>query len=267
MALHFSKYQAAGNDFVILEAADFEKVDAKKLCDRHFGIGADGILVNYRPDDPQNDAKMVIVNSDGTTAEMCGNGLRCFAAYLTAERGLTSDPLRIETGNGTLDVTVEKRDGQLYVQASLGRSRVLFATQKIVIRERELSITGISMGNPHVVVFIRSNDIDTHAMASRLRFDNPLGFEANAEIVSNIDPAGRNADVIVCERGVGFTLGCGTGGAAVMRSLFLNGFARRNETWRLRFPGGIMEYRIAENDEILIGGIPEKCFEGIYEPK
>jgi len=267
MAIHFSKYQAAGNDFVILEAADFEKTDAKKICDRHFGIGADGVLVNCRPDAPQNDAKMVIVNSDGTTAEMCGNGLRCFAAYLAAERGLTSNPLKIETGNGTLEVTLEKREGALRVQASLGRSRVLFATQKIVIGSRELSITGISMGNPHVVVFTKSRDFDTAAMASRLRFDNPLGFEANAEIVSDIDPAGKSAEVIVCERGVGFTLGCGTGGAAVMRSLFLNGAARRNETWRLRFPGGIIEYRIAENDEILIGGIPEKCFEGSYEPK
>jgi diaminopimelate epimerase len=104
-------------------------------------------------------------------------------------------------------------------------------------------------------------------MASRLRFDNPLGYEANAEIVSNIDQAEKGADVIVCERGVGFTLGCGTGGAAVMRSLSLNGFAHKNESWRLNFPGGTIEYVIAENDEILIGGIPEKCFEGIYEPQ
>ncbi|MBR6244078.1 diaminopimelate epimerase [bacterium] len=267
MALRFSKYQAAGNDFVILEAEDFEKIDAKRLCDRHLGIGADGILVNFKPADPQNDAKMVIVNSDGTTAEMCGNGLRCFAAYLASERGMTANPLKIETGNGTLDVKLEDREGRLYIQASLGKSRILFGTQKIVIKERELSITGISMGNPHVVVFVKSNDIDKHLMASRLRFDNPLGYEANAEIVSDINQTEKSADVIVCERGVGFTLGCGTGGAAVMRSLSLNGFAHKNEAWRLNFPGGTIEYVIAENDEILIGGIPEKCFEGIYEPQ
>lgn len=261
--MKFHKYQALGNDFVIVGDVRMTSEKAQNICDRRFGVGADGILAHYETDSA--DAGMKIINSDGSLAVMCGNGLRCFCAYLVKDCGFTKNPISVETGNGILSVSYKETSKGLSVDADLGKPELIngryFEFSPAGIRCRGI---GISMGNPHLVVIpsLDINEKQAKKIADEVQSKNRFGIELNVEVVTGIDTKNRMISMIVKERGVGYTLGCGTGGAAIMGALQVDSIVK-NDKWSMTFPGGIASYRF-ENGTVVMSGIPQKVFSGDF---
>lgn len=198
-SFQFTKMQGLGNDFIVIEGPEQPSPEeVSQLCDRRFGIGADGVLVATRGDP----TRMEYWNADGTAAEMCGNGLRCVARY-SYDRGWAPDRnFGIQTPIGLRGVRVlEDR-----VDAELGRP-VLNGSRSIRGADYEL----VDMGNPHAVTFVDDPaTVEVGAVGSALQSEFPNG--SNVEFAS---VNGSNVVMRVWERGVGETLACGTGIAAV----------------------------------------------------
>jgi diaminopimelate epimerase len=256
----FLKYEALGNDFIITKDQSISNEDALKLCNRNFGIGADGILIHTET--LLADAEMKIINSDGSIPEMCGNGLRCFVSYLVTECGFKRSPLRILTGIGVLEAEWNETNGGIEVSANLGKAEML-GHETIEIDDERFDLYGISMGNPHIVVF-SENKVDfcrAKKIAVKLQNDNFLKVPVNLEVVTEISLPDKKASLIVNERGAGFTLGCGTGGAAVVNALILK-TGNTGNFWKISFPGGTVDYTVLENGNTVMTGIPNKVFKG-----
>lgn len=199
MSLEFTKMQGLGNDFVVLEGpVTVSTDDVERLCDRRFGIGADGVLVVTRGDP----IRMDYWNADGSAAEMCGNGLRCVARYAYDKGWAPDRDFAIDTPIGTRGVRVLEDQ----VEAELGRPRL----------EGALSTDGgeyelVDMGNPHAVRFVDDPAVtDVSGIGSALQGEFPNGANVEFAVLS-----GSGVDMRVWERGVGETLACGTGMAAV----------------------------------------------------
>lgn len=263
--MKFVKYQAVGNDFIITAHPGITAENAKEMCDRHYGIGADGVLVHY--ESAEADAGMKIFNSDGSIAEMCGNGLRCFTAYLVNDLGYKDDSLKIETGRGILNVKWKKNaKGTVSVEAGLGMPEVKEGLKDIEFDGVKLQTAWISMGNPHFVVFVQSECTPEkiYRIANYFQHNSGSGIEMNVEVVTDLNVKNKSVFLVVKERGAGFTLGCGTGGAAVIHALKMKGIVHEG-LWTVFFPGGEANYRISENGEVIVSGEPEKVFSGELE--
>ena len=263
----FVKMQGIGNDFIVIEAVEEDwAVLAPRLCDRRFGIGADGILLVHPSDEA--DFRMQIFNADGSEPEMCGNGLRCFARYVQRQ-GLTDRTmLRIETRAGVLEVQIQE-SGR--VQIDMGRPRLERAAipmhgsleepvieESLTLGDRAFSVTAVSMGNPHAVVFVDDLEafpFDTYGplLESHAAFPR----HANAEFVQ---PLARDRLLVkVWERGVGPTLACGTGACAVLVAAVLTGRSEPKAT--IALPGGELE--VAWRDgHVFLAGPAEPVFSG-----
>ena len=266
--VRFFKYSAAGNDFVIINedalgsfALTTENI--VRICDRRFGIGADGILLHSAPESKNAHAKMTIFNSDGSVAEMCGNGIRCFALYLATDCGMSFDPLKIETGNGLLEAHCEKAGNSFRISAALGRAEVIDNTKTVAAKGWNFDRTGISTGNPHLVYI--AHDPNCTLDVRELWELRELGYETNVELVTVTDFVKNCAKVEVYERGAGRTMACGTGGAAVVNTLSLSGKIGKNQPFTVKFPGGNIDYMIKDDGETVISGIPLKIFTGEFK--
>ena len=254
VGIDFIKVQGTGNDFVLVDGrrqqADWAGL-APALCDRHFGIGSDGLLVVH--DSNQAPVRMVMYNPDGSEAEMCGNGLRAFVKY-AVERGGVPAPgnaLDVETGAGVLHTTFNDVSGDIdRVRINMGTP--ILDPQSIPVRaegpgpvrdlpltlpgEDDVAVTCVSVGNPHAVHFT-DTPVD-EAPLDRIgpiverheRFPNRVNFE----IVNVLAP--NHLRMRVWERGAGLTLGCGTGACAVLVAARLHGYADAVATVSL--PGG-----------------------------
>lgn len=227
--MRFEKWQGCGNDFVLVEEGDLDRpLDADRvraLCDRRFGIGADGILVIGRPTGRR--WPVAIHNADGSIAESCGNGSRCAARYLLERHG--GDECELGTLGG---VVRTRRDGDA-VGVELGAPRVL----------GDVSVGGVSdgtrvdVGNPHVVVFV--DDPDTAGLPSLAAIWRRAVGDAN---VGAARVRSRAAiDLRVDERGVGETLACGTGACAAVAAAAARGLV--DEQVSVRLPGGTLVVR------------------------
>lgn len=262
MSIPFLKVQGAGNDFVLIDAlgenAHLSEVDwpalAPRICDRHFGVGADGILIVQDTDVAA--ARMVIVNADGSDGEMCGNGFRCFTKYLVERVGMTptDGALAIETGAGVLQAdlstmtsaTVDRVRvdmGQAWLQANEipvvheGAAPILH--HEVVVAGRSFDLTCVSMGNPHAVWFT-DEDVDDFPLTEigpLIETHPDFPKKTNFEIV-NV-PAPDQLKMRVWERGVGITMACGSGACAVLVAARLRGLADPSATVSL--PGGDLE--------------------------
>ena len=184
--MKFAKYHGLGNDFVVVDlrsapadvSAIWQSPDrAVAVCDRQFGVGGDGVLAVLPPVTAGAHARMLVLNSDGSEAEMCGNGLRCFAKYLYDRGGIHHRELVVDTNNGALHCTIEGSDVATAITVRMGRARQLrgeipmTGPAKATCIEQPYSLpgeperrmTGVSTGNPHIVTFV-----DSGAEASRL---------------------------------------------------------------------------------------------------
>lgn len=261
--MKFTKMQGTGNDFVILE--DFDEALkgnqnelAKKLCDRRFGIGADGVLFVRKSD--AADIKMDIVNADGSEAAMCGNGIRCFAKYVYDEGIVKSNIIKIETGDGikiahltlensevsgiTIDMgnySLDPKDAKINVQEKI-------VNKRINVNDKEYSVTSMLMGVPHTAIMCKLDEVDvTEGKAiekCELFID---GTNVNFCEVVNED----TIKVKTWERGAGPTLACGTGSCASVVATNLLGFTNRKV--RVIVPGGEMFIEVSDNSVFMTG--------------
>lgn len=228
--IKITKMQGCGNDFVILDYDEFQKANlsmeelAKRLCDRHFGIGADGMIIPKKSEDKNIDIAWYFYNSDGTVAQMCGNGMRCFAKYVY-DKGLVDKkefsvmtgagiikPLLLDNGNVRVDMGIPILEDE---KIPFKGERTLKAL------DETFEITPVSMGNPHCVI-LTENDPMKMALKYGATIENHEYFpeKTNTEFVKIISK--NEIDMRVFERGCGITLACGTGACASVVACVLN---------------------------------------------
>jgi diaminopimelate epimerase len=242
--LNFVKYEGAGNDFLVVEAATERAVSPERavaLCDRHYGVGADGVLLVVPAADPAARAKMVVLNADGSRPEMCGNGLRCVALHLARRDGAERVDYVVETDAGDRPTAVERRGGAAEVTLGMGRGR-LGGVRRFGVKGELREFHLVDMGNPHAVAFgfeLSASELDQVGPA--LSASQPGG--ANVEIVQQ---TAEGLDVLVWERGVGRTLACGTGAAGVAVAAATQGLTRFGEPVQVRLPGGSLMLTVEE---------------------
>ena len=274
--MRFTKMQGLGNDYVYVNCIQ-EKIEnppelARKISDRHFGVGSDGLIM-INPSD-KADFEMEMYNADGSRGEMCGNGIRCVAKYVY-DYGLTDKTsISVETLGGVkyLDLTV--KDGKVkLVKVDMGKPE-LEPSKVPVIAEgdravdapidvdgEEYRMTCISMGNPHAVVFVDCDVRELPLEEIGPKFENHERFpnRVNTEFVRVLDR--HTAEMRVWERGSGETLACGTGACAVAVACALNGYTEDEVTVRLL--GGDLHIKWdQEKDTVYMTGPAEVVFDG-----
>ena len=278
--MEFTKMQGLGNDYVYVNCFK-EKIEnpsemAVKVSDRHFGIGSDGLIL-IKPSEVA-DFEMEMYNADGSRGEMCGNGIRCVAKYVY-DYGLTDKTsISVETLGGIkyLDLTVEHGKVTL-VKVDMGTPILkpelipIVAKGETVIDEpimvggKEYHMTGVSMGNPHDVVFmddIKNLEIEKIGplFENHERFPNRI----NTEFVNVIDR--HTAQMRVGERGSGETLACGTGDCAVAVACILNGLTENTVTVKL-LGGNLQIEWDREKNTVYMTGPAEVSFDGVWKEK
>lgn len=266
--MEFVKMQGIGNDFIVIngfKAADLGDVAAltRRMCDRHFGVGADGLIWMVPSD--RADARMRIFNTDGSEAEMCGNGLRCAAKFLKDQGIVPKDRMTIDTLAGVLTVTLDERG----ITADMGkpcldpeRIPVNAPTNQVTIDldGRPCRFFCVSMGNPHAVTFDCYPEDDSFYRLGAMVERHPL-FPAKANVEFCRVRAG-GVDVRVWERGAGETLACGTGSCAALTAAASQGRTGREADVRL--PGGTLRIRWAEDGHLFMTGPAETVYAGVY---
>jgi len=278
--LRFAKYNGTGNDFVMIEDVDERIVlDASlvvALCDRHRGIGADGLIRVARATD--GDFFMDYYNADGRPAQMCGNGIRCLSK-LVYERGLTTKrDLAISTRAGLKHVALHVRDGAVdRVTVDMGPPSLRrgdlpmegdadssFLAEPVEVDGRSFKGSAISMGNPHLVLFVDADPstIDVQGFGPKLERDARFPEGTNVEFVSTTE---SGLSVRVWERGVGETMACGTGACASVVAAHLAGLVPAR--CDVRFPGGSLdvEWRREGTGNVFMTGGVERSFEGVVD--
>lgn len=268
MQLPFVKAEGTGNDFVVVDLrrdggtppaqAIQEPAVVRQICDRHFGVGADGVLAILPS--ASGDARMRVLNADGSEAEMCGNGLRCVAKVLyESDPALRRPKLNIETGAGVLACTLDVAGGAVRdVAEEMGRPRLTRSEiplspagndralrESIRARDREFRFTAVSMGNPHAVIFVEGDD-DLRALAET--YGPTLEVAERFPRRTNVEFArvrGHEIDLVVWERGSGLTLACGTGACATVVAACLEGRQTPGAETPVHLPGGTLAITVA----------------------
>lgn len=258
--LPFTKYHGIGNDFLVIDApAPFPPETARSLCDRHFGVGADGILL-LSPH-PNADARMIIQNADGSQPEMCGNGLRCAAFHLarTTVRAPATVALRIQTDAGpkTCQVAPQPDGATATVTIDLGYSTVPTA-HTVSLDGHSVTLFTTSIGNPHAVLFHPQLDFASTAPRLATHTDFPNGVNVSFVVVE----PGPSFSVRVWERGVGPTLACGTAAAAVAAVAVYNHLAAAGHPLTITLPGGQLSVTLDTHGQALLTGPAEHVFDG-----
>lgn len=264
--------QGTGNDFIVIEDfegkyGDLEKL-AQKLCDRHFGIGADGILIVTKSDIA--DIQMIIINADGSYASMCGNGIRCFAKYVWEKKIVQEINIKIETGDGVKLANICLEDEKVKsVTINMGKynfdPRSIPALTPVEIVNKELDvnhksyyITSMFMGVPHTIVFGKLQDYEVEE-GKFIEHHSIFPEKTNVnfcEVIRN-----NMIKVKTWERGAGPTLACGTGSCASVVAANRLGYIGEKAT--VEVPGGILDVEIIE-EEVLMTGPAEITYEGRF---
>ncbi|WP_028052915.1 diaminopimelate epimerase [Carboxydothermus ferrireducens] len=272
--MEFLKMHGLGNDFVVIDEIKNQNLVnknlsdlAKKICDRRFGIGADG-LVLLLPSE-KADFKMRIINSDGSEAEMCGNAIRCVARYYVEKYNPAKKQLEVETLAGIIKPEVLENN---MVRVDMGRPILKPQEIPVAVEEEPVNIplevlgqkfyfTAVSMGNPHAVIFVDSLAkielekygplIETHPLFPR---------KTNVEFVEILSPA--KVKVFVWERGAGATLACGTGASAVVVAGRILGHLQ--EDVEVVLPGGSLFINWVFGESVYMTGPAEIVFKGEY---
>ncbi|HTP28037.1 MAG TPA: diaminopimelate epimerase [Anaeromyxobacteraceae bacterium] len=261
MSLPFFKYQALGNDFVVVELSEVMTAElARRLCHRRRGIGADGVLSVLPPRGP-GAAYLHIYNSDGSVAAMCGNGIRCVARHLAERRGLSGD-ISIETDCGVKRCLVHRGGAGKVEAVSVEMGPARFDGEELFeVAGESLRGQRISMGNPHVVFF----EEPSRERAARL---GPL--------IERAVPGGVNVGfaalrdgvlgLVVHERGAGLTDACGTGACAAVAAAVKSGLLGAGRTVEVELPGGSLDIAVdADLSGVLMRGPAERSFQGVFE--
>jgi diaminopimelate epimerase len=257
MVIPFTKAGACGNDFLIIDGAsapDEISTFTKRICDRHNGVGADGVEWLWPTTDADIEARLI--NADGSAAEISGNGTRCVAAYLCAERGKES--MVIRTGAGSKTCTLISRSGNTYeFETAMGVPEI---GDEVAIRTGLGEIKGVpvSMGNPHFVVFVKEFSPDWQVRAAEIQRD--LSFKQGVNIELVVIENDGSIHVRFYERGVGETESSGTGSSAAAVASIASG--RAKSPMRVNAPGGPQWVRFEH--EVLLRGPATLICEGEF---
>jgi diaminopimelate epimerase len=279
--LHFTKMHGCGNDFVVFDDReglyswdDLARL-APRLCDRRFGIGADGLIAVGLCDEA--DFEMRYVNADGSRAEMCGNGIRCLGKFIAEKLHFASDIAEVLTGAGILTIELA-REGQRVtsVTVSMGLPRLRAADVPTTLPEldgvvrqahlhlggEELKVTAVSMGNPHCVTFVDEiTDLHVHGIGPQVERHEAFPRKVNAEFAQLISPS--EIRLRVWERGCGETWACGTGACATVVAAVLNGKARHGDDVTVHLNGGDLVINWPARDQaVVMSGPAESVYEG-----
>ncbi len=275
LLMKFTKMQGLGNDYIYVDCTQ-KSIDnisevAKKVSDRHFGIGSDG-LVLILPSD-KADFRMRMFNSDGSESEMCGNAIRCVGKYVFDNKLTNKNNITIETLAGIKVLELEIQNGKVVlVRVDMGEpiltpkdipvegSKERFISEPIEIDGRTYNVTAVSMGNPHAISYV--DDVDNfplYEVGPKMEVNKHFPRKVNAEFVQIIDKS--TLKMRVWERGAGETLACGTGASAVLVASVLNGVSERIATIKLL--GGDLLIEWSEKDNhVYMTGPAVKVFEG-----
>ena len=273
-SVNFEKWQGLGNDFIILSTIDFPKEKfsewSKVLCDRRFGIGGDG-LVWIGPSD-KADFRMIISNSDGSAASMCGNGLRCAVAYAHTTGKVSKSEMTIETDAGIKMGKVHLEGDKITgVTINMGKpiwepDLIPFTSDKVKDLTVEAAgqtfeLTTMNTGVPHTVAFVDSLEWDWHKAGEELMTHALFPAQTNVNFIKVVSP--EHILMRVWERGAGPTMACGTGACASAVAAAATGRASRKVTVSLE--GGDLIIEWDNNDDIWMTGAAEKSFIGSTE--
>ncbi len=271
--LTFEKYHGLGNDFLIVDAVrapwlqqrtDAQQAhDAVLLCDRHRGIGGDGVLTVLPPETPGAVARMLIHNADGSIPQMCGNGIRCFAKYLVDNNLVTTTEFVVDTGAGPLLCETRKGDDGIVatVRVNMGPARFDRAVMPMlpaadgsptaigVVVETDAhtftDVTVVSMGNPHAIIFEPRTIAEATTLGPGVEHHPLFPQRINVEFVNVKSDA--EADVVVWERGCGITEACGTGACAVVAAGVKRGTFAPGKEVQVNLPGGPLFITVPED--------------------
>ncbi len=277
--MRFTKMQGIGNDYIYVDCfsqlIDDPTCLARQISDRHFGVGADGLIL-ILPSETA-DVRMQMFNSDGSQAQMCGNGIRCLSKY-THDHGLSeSNPLSVETDAGIRQVDLTLGDNGLVTAARVDMGEPILAPNEIPVNlpgERivdhpiettggEFRMTCVSMGNPHVIIFVDDvASIELELLGREIETNDLFGELTNVHFVQ----VNSTSEVTMrtWERGSGVTLACGTGASAVCVAGVLTGYSGRSITAHL--PGGDLQLNWSEQtNRVSMTGPAEEIFSGEWD--
>lgn len=278
MEINFFKMHGAGNDYIYIDCIKnpitIENIAniSIKLSDRHFGIGADGIVL-ILPSEIAN-FKMRIFNSDGSEGNMCGNAIRCIAKYVYEKKYIENTHITIETLSGIKDLWINENEGKVSkINVDMGKpildpklipaisTKDIILNEKILIEYIVYNITCVSMGNPHCVVFVDDlENLDINKIGplfeNNIRFPNRINTEF-VKILSNNEISMR-----VWERGSGETLSCGTGSCAAVVASILNNFCDYDNDILVHLIGGILTVKYEKDGNVYLKGPAEYVYEG-----
>jgi diaminopimelate epimerase len=276
--LPFAKYEGIGNDFVIVDTRTADLALAAELavaiCDRHRGVGADGVLL---VDSEPGSLRMRVINADGSRPEMCGNGIRCVALYLVQSGAVRDAELEIATDAGPHRCRVTTQPGQRGGLVEVTMRAASLRPAEVPVREAQapvldqpfevgsarVRLSCVSMGNPHGVTF---DDVGAARSSLGPALEKHARFPHGANIGFARMLTDDQIELAVWERGVGFTEACGTGACAAAVAAVETGRAARNRPIEVRLPGGTLVIRVPEAGEgVQMTGPARKIFSGLFE--
>lgn len=275
--IKFQKFQGTGNDFIIINESDLTNEDysdlAKKICDRHYGVGADGMIVVS--ESTKADIRMKFYNADGSIASMCGNGIRCFSKFVYENGLINRKSFDVETLAGIMkpEVIVDDDGKVTFVKVNLGKpiftskeiplsnANKYFIDEEIIVGENCLNISSLVIGTIHTVLFVNDfNGLDIKYIGQSIGYNNIFPAKTNVNFCKIIND--KNIEVITWEKGVGITLACGTGAAAsaIVSSILKNCDKKVN----VKVLGGNLVIEQKDN-EIFMTGDAEFICRGEYK--
>lgn len=277
MKINFTKYHGLGNDFILIDNRHNDtpcltSEQAIKVCDRHFGIGGDGVIFALPPQG-NSDYTMRIYNSDGSEPEMCGNGIRCLARFVAEleGKGNSNDVYQIQTLAGIIRPQLQGGDqvkvnmGQPYLLAqeiptTLGSPQDKVIEEALTVAGQTWQVTCVSMGNPHCITFVDNADaIDLEKIGPQFENHSVFPKRINTEFIEVVRH--NYLKMRVWERGAGITLACGTGACASVVAGVLNHRCDRASTVEL--PGGCLDIEWSEQDnQVYMTGPATNVFRG-----
>jgi len=274
--MEFTKMHGIGNDYIYFNCMEKEIENpeelSKKLSDRHFGIGGDGIILIL----PSKvaDFKMRMFNADGSEGKMCGNASRCIGKYVY-EKGLTDKKIvTLETLGGIKELNLTVLNNKVVlVRVNMGKAitkakdiPVIFhkdfvVNERVIVDNIEYDITCVSMGNPHCVVYMNSIDeLELEKLGPKFENHPMFPERINTEFLEVIDE--KTLKMRVWERGSGETLGCGTGACAAVVASVLNKYCKADEEIIVKLLGGDLKIKYLSNGLVYMTGPAEFVFEG-----
>jgi diaminopimelate epimerase len=273
--MRFSKYQALGNDYLVMEseelAAPLTAPQIELICSRHYGVGSDGILLR-QPDKDDGTFSLQIFNPDGSWVEKSGNGLRIFSRYLWDQGAVADKPFRVETPGGTVTCQVQAK-GKLVVvdmgQAIFDSDRIPVSgpareilRESLEIRGERLEISSVSMGNPHCVVHRDDpSEIEARRLGPLIEIHALFPMRTNVQFMKVLDR--ENIRIEIWERGAGYTLASGTSSCAVCAVAHRLGLCGDKVT--VHMSGGELHIEIGEDYQMRLTGPVGRVAEGLLD--